>query len=245
MRYFRILIFALATLVAQGALAEGEGSQSLQLRYTSFGGSESLYRSLTYRAFNADGSSFNLRAVQSQRESTTTAAAFGLTRGNIQAGSSINTGGNDIEFGITANIAGFGGTYSLGFAFPNTFADNSTSFVYGLNRSLTDNLEISLKGFTGATSANALFVNRTFKLSDALSFNAEVGGLITGYSTIDENTGEAKRNVLVNARLNYQLSEMFNAFVGVSNTLGDSTRFSLNSSVGNKLALTFGIGGRF
>ena len=232
MKNTRILIGVAAALVGQVALAEGDGSQSLQLRYTSFGGAESLYRSYTYRAFNADGSSFHLKAVQSGRETT----------GALPA---VNTGGNDLEFGITANIAGFNGTYSLGFAFPNTFADNSTSFIYGITRSLTDTVDVSIKGYSGATSANALFVNTNFMLNDSLSFNAEVGGLITGYSTIDETTGAAKRNVLVNARLNYQLSEMLNAFVGVTNTLGDSTRFSLNSSVGNKMALTFGIGGKF
>ena len=232
MKNTRILIGVAAALVGQVALAEGDGSQSLQLRYTSFGGAESLYRSYTYRAFNADGSSFHLKSVQSGRETT----------GALPA---VNTGGNDLEFGITANIAGFNGTYSLGFAFPNTFADNSTSFIYGITRSLTDTVDVSIKGYTGATSANALFVNKNFKLNDSLSFNAEVGGLITGYSTVDETTGAAKRNVLVNARLNYQLSEMLNAFVGVTNTLGDSTRFSLNSSVGNKMALTFGIGGKF
>lgn len=232
MKNTRILIGVAAALVGQVALAEGDGSQSLQLRYTSFGGAESLYRSYTYRAFNGDGSSFHLKAVQSGRETT----------GLLPA---VNTGGNDLEFGITANIAGFNGAYSLGFAFPNTFADNSTSFIYGITRSLTDTVDVSIKGYTGATSANALFVNKNFKLNDSLSFNAEVGGLITGYSTVDETTGAAKRNVLVNARLNYQLSEMLNAFVGVTNTLGDSTRFSLNSSVGNKMALTFGIGGKF
>jgi hypothetical protein len=232
MKNTRILIGVLAVMGSQAALADGEGSTSLQLRYTSFGGSDSLYRSYTYRAGNADGSSFHLKAVQSQRE--TTAGLLG-----------INTGGNDLEFGITANMGDGAGTYSLGFAFPNTFADSSTSFVYGMTRSLSDTVELSLKGYTGLTSANALFLSKNFKLSDALAFNAEVGGMITGYSTVDENTGEAKRNVLVNARLNYQISEMLNAFVGVSNTLGDSTRFSLNSSVGNKLALTFGIGGKF
>ncbi|MEI7576471.1 MAG: hypothetical protein WCK51_06225 [Armatimonadota bacterium] len=228
----RILIGVAAALVGQVALANSEGSQSLQLRYTAFGGAESLYRSYTYRASNADGSSFHLKAVQSLRETT---GAF----------PAINTGGNDIEFGITANIADFNGTYSLGFAFPNTFADNSTSFVYAVTRSLSDTVGVSIKGFSGATSANAFFVNKNFKLNNSLSFDAEVGVIITGYSTVDETTGAAKRNALVNARLNYQLSEMLNAFVGVTNTLGDSTRFSLNSSVGNKMALTFGIGGKF
>ena len=229
MKYTRIQLTIFAALASQVVLADDGGSQSLELRYTSFGGAESLYRSYTYRATNADGSSFHLKGVQSVRETT------GL----------INTGGNDLEFGIMAPFAGFGGTYSLGFAFPNTTADSSTSFVYGLTRSLSDSVSFSIKGYSGLTSANALFLNKTFKLSDAMSFNAEVGGMITGYSTIDETTGDAKRNLLLNARLNYQISEMLNAFVGVTNTLGDSTRFSLNSSVGNKLALTFGIGGKF
>jgi hypothetical protein len=104
---------------------------------------------------------------------------------------------------------------------------------------------LSVKGYSGLTSANALFLSKNFKLSDSMALDAEVGGIITGYSTIDETTGASKRNLLINARLNYQVSEMLNAFIGVTNTLGDSTRFSLNSSVGNKLALTFGLGGKF
>jgi hypothetical protein len=232
MKNIRILIGGVVVLASQAALADGEGSQSLQLRYTSFGGAESLYRSVSYSAANADGSAFNLRAVQSLRETT----------GFLPA---VNTGGNDLEFSFTNKFSNFDGTYSLGFAFPNTFADSSTSFVYGVTRSLSDSLVLSIKGYTGFTSANALFINKNFKLSDAMAFNAEVGGIISGYSTIDETTGAPKRNVLINARLNYQVSEMLNAFVGVTNTLGDSTRFSLNSSVGNKLALTFGLGGKF
>ncbi len=247
MKFTRILFGAAVTLAASALFAnENGGSQSLELRYQSFGGgTESTYRSYTYRAVNEDGSSFHLKAVQSLRESTTNFNQLFMSRGGIQPSTSINTGGNDIEFGITAPIADFNGTFSLGFAFPNTFADSSTSFVYGLTRSLGDTVGLSLKGYTGLSSANALFLNKTFKMSDAMSFNAEVGGLISGYSTIDETTGEAKRNLLVNARLNYQISDMLNAFVGVSNTLGDSTRFSLNSSVGNKISLTFGLGGKF
>jgi hypothetical protein len=245
MKNIRILIGGVVVLASQAALADGEGSQSLQLRYTSFGGAESLYRSFSYRAGNVDGSSFFLNSVQSGRETTNNFNVNTLTRGGFNNFTSINTGGNDLEFGITTNFSGLGGTLSLGFAFPNTFADSSTSFVYGLTRPLSDSVGLSLKGFTGLTSANALFINKNFKLSDAMAFNAEVGGIISGYSTIDETTGAPKRNLLINARLNYQVSEMLNAFVGVSNTLGDSTRFSLNSSVGNKLALTFGLGGKF
>jgi hypothetical protein len=232
MKITHVLIATAVACASQLALAEGEGSQSLQLRYTSFGGAESLYRSYSYQATNADGSAFNLRAVQSLRETT----------GFLPA---VNTGGNDLEFSFSNKFSNFDGTYSLGFAFPNTFADSSTSFVYGITRSLSDSLVLSVKGYSGLTSANALFLSKNFKLSDSMALDAEVGGIITGYSTIDETTGAPKRNVLINARLNYQVSEMLNAFVGVTNTLGDSTRFSLNSSVGNKLALTFGLGGKF
>lgn len=232
MNNIRILIGGLVALASQAAMAEGDTNQSIQLRAQSFGGVESTYRSYTYRSSNEDGSSFHLKAVQSDRRTTAGLPA-------------LNVGGNDLEFGVTANIPGVAGTYSLGFAFPTTFADSSTSFVYGVTRSVSDSLDISLKGYSGFTAANALFLTKTFKIGEGTTFSAEIGGMITGYSTVDETTGAAKRNALVNARLTHQFSSMLEGFVGVTNTLGDTTRFSLNSSVGNKYAFTFGIGGKF
>jgi len=229
MKTTNIILGTLVAMVGQVAMADSTGgSQSLQLRAQTFGGTETTYRSYSYKAANEDGSAFHLKAVQSDRTIGT-----------------VTTGGNDFEFGFSSQVGGTGATYSLGFAFPSTTADSSTSFVYGYSRALTDSINLSFKGYSGATSANALFLTKTFTIFGANDLSVELGGIVSGYSTVDETTGAPKRNILVNARLSHQLFDGVDGFIGVTNTLGDTTRFSLNSSVGNKYAFTFGIAGKF
>jgi hypothetical protein len=234
----KVCMTLLGVMMCAVGLAFPHGNQdpnlTFQLRTQSFiRSAETSYQSVTVNKNQSDQTSLRISAVQGRQKTTTL------------GGNTFKTGGSDIELAISSPTDGVEGSYFVGFSFPSTNADKVVTFTYGFTRSFGDSLDLSLRGYGGSNSANAIFAKVKTTFFSGITLSAEAGSVFTGYTTLDTQTGQAKRQLLGNLMLSKQVSSTASAFVGISNTLGDSTRFSMNSSLGNTYGVTFGISGRF
>lgn len=229
----RISILLLLVLAACGLANAQERAKLVSLEFRSFqfrSASEGTYQSTNLKIDGENGSA--LYASMSEGDRKTLA-------------SGVKTGGYDFEVGIRTKTKELKGTYQLGIGAPRTPAEGGTAITYGVDFETGSKYDLALRGYAGPTSGVGVFASTIFGDLERTSLNVRVGAVVSGQSTVDEVTGQGKRNLLVRASINHQINDLAKISVGVANDLGDTTRFSLNSSVGNAFAFTFGLQVRF
>ena len=205
--------------------------------------------SATYRTFgnSPEGSYGSGRLAMSGYENFELfIIGSGGTKGSTMAnGQTIFFGGDDIELGFLAHNAGSPLTYGVGLDFPSVFNRSSAVVTYTAMYALTKGTSLGVRGYLGGSGVAAVMLTHDMDLSDRLSAHFGAGTLVAGNSTISTSSANAIRQVLAEADLRYKLNETSSMYVGLTNTLGDSTRFSLASSVGNRFGVVVGLKVRF
>jgi hypothetical protein len=106
--------------------------------------------------------------------------------------------------------------------------------------SLNSHAAIGLRGFTGRQGVWAITGQYVHPISSKLDAVLDLAVPFCGHTSISANTGDEVRQLLFTAKVVRQVNSTTSIVAGLSNQLGDSTRFALAGPVGDQISLVVG-----
>lgn len=196
--------------------------------FRSFGnGTEGNYGSLSLEGSASKGLGFFVRGDNGARNSV------------VVGSQTLEFGGRNAEIGAELRPDNEPWKIRVGFDFPTVPAQDVPSATYDLSYKTKEGWQMEALGYSGGQAALGFRVSNAFKLDNTTSLKVSLAALASGETSVSDSTGNDVRELLYKAAVYMPVrNAVFHA--GITNTLGETTRFSLNSSVGHKVGFILG-----
>lgn len=234
MRYLIGLLASVSLTSLVSAQAAGELTKEFKTSFTSFAGSP-----------EGNYGSGSLKIEATPNTWITLLGTTGRVGTSLAGGKTVHFGGRDLELGVGYKDVERHLVYGVGLSFPTTFVQSSPELTYGVFYVCKGGLSGGLTGFTGSSAVHAVELDEDLDLGNRWSLHSGASWVYSGNSTVSSNSGNDIRTLLVDSELIYAADKNVSLSVGLTNRLGDTTRFSLASPVGNHYGVVIACGVKF